>query len=55
MGRVSKDGTHFIGEKKNVTSDVLGAIVEKAAFHGGQFDVVAGSKKWIVTVTEVKT
>lgn len=54
MGRVSKDGTHFVGEKKDVTSDVLGALVEKASFHGGSFDIEGGGKKWVVSVKEVE-
>ena len=51
MGRVSKDGMHFVGEKRDVTSDVLGALIEKADFHGGQFEVEGGGRKWIVTIT----
>lgn len=50
MGRVTKDGTAFTGAKTDVTSDVLGAIIEKADFHGGSFEVNAGSRKWTVTV-----
>ena len=50
MGRVTKDGTAFAGAKTDVTSDVLGAIIEKADFHGGSFEVEDGSRKWTVTV-----
>ena len=50
MGRVTKDGTAFAGAKTDVTSDVLGAIIEKADFHGGTFEVNDGSRKWTVTV-----
>jgi hypothetical protein len=53
MGRVSKDGTHFVGEKKDVTSDVLCSVIEKADFHGGTFDIEGAGKKWLVTVKEV--
>lgn len=49
-GRVSKDGTHFVGQKTDVTSDVLRALIEKAEFHGGSFEVAAAGKKWTVTV-----
>lgn len=52
QGRINKDRTAFVGEKKDVTSDVLGAIIEKADFHGGTFDIVTTNKKWVVTVTE---
>ena len=53
QGRVSKDGRSFVGEKKDVTSQVLGALIEKAEYHGGTFDIEAGNKKWVVTVTKV--
>lgn len=52
MGRVSKDGSHFVGNKQDVTSDVLRALVEKAEYHGGSFNIEAGDKKWTVTVKE---
>jgi hypothetical protein len=50
-GRVSKDGDVFIGEKEDVTSDVLRAVLEKAEFHGGTFDIEGGGRKWTVTVS----
>ena len=50
MGRATKDGTAFAGAKTVVTADVLGAIIEKADFHGGTFEVEDGSRKWTVTV-----
>ena len=52
MGRINKAGDAFVGEKKDVTSDVLKALIEKAEFHGGSFDIEGGGKKWIVTVKE---
>ena len=52
QGRVNKAGTAFVGATKDVTSDVLRAIVEKAEFHGGAFDIEAGGRKWVVTVVE---
>ena len=52
IGRVNKEGTAFVGEKRDVTSDVLRCVVEKAEFHGGSFDIQAGDQKWIVTVTK---
>ena len=51
-GRVSKDGKSFVGEKRDVTSDVLCAIIEKAEFHGGSFDIEGGGQTWDVTVTK---
>jgi hypothetical protein len=53
LGRVNKAGDSFIGEKEDVTSDVLRAVIEKADFHGGSFDIEGGGKKWMVTVREV--
>ena len=52
MGRVNKQGTAFVGEKKDVTSDVLRAVIEKADYHGGAFDIEAGAEKWTVTVAK---
>lgn len=49
-GQVSRDGTHFVGQKRDVTSDVLGALIEKAEYHGGTFEIEAGDRKWAVTV-----
>lgn len=50
MGRVNKQGTAFVGEKRDVTSDVLRAVIEKAEFHGGTFEIEGGGQKWTVTV-----
>lgn len=49
-GRVSKDGTAFIGGKRDVTSDVLRAVIDKAEYHGGTFEIEGGGQKWTVTV-----
>ena len=50
-GRVNASGTAFIGQKQDVTSDVLRAVIEKAEYHGGTFEIEAGTaKKWTVTV-----
>jgi hypothetical protein len=51
-GRVSKAGNAFVGMKRDVTSDVLRAVIEKAEFHGGTFDIEAGERHWDVVVTE---
>lgn len=53
LGRVNKDGTAFTGDKRDVTSDVLGAVIDKAKFHGGSFDVQDGNgNRWVVTVAK---
>ena len=54
QGRVNKAGNAFVGEKKDVTSNVLQAFVEKAEFHGGTFVIECGSRKWEVTAKELK-
>jgi hypothetical protein len=51
-GRVNKTGTHFIGEKRDVTSDVMGALISKAEFHGGAFQIRSGDYVWDVSVTK---
>lgn len=49
-GRVNKEGTAFVGEKKDVTSEVLNALLDKAAYHGGSFEIEGGGQAWTVTV-----
>ncbi len=51
-GRVNKQGNAFVGDKRDVTSDVLRAVIEKAAFHGGTFEIEGGDRHWDVVVTE---
>ena len=51
-GRTNKAGNSFVGEKQDVTSDVLRAVLEKADFHGGKFEIEGGGRKWVVVVTE---
>lgn len=53
MGRTNKAGNAFSGQKKDVTSDVLKAVIDKAEFHGGTFEIEGGSEKWSVTVTKL--
>lgn len=52
QGRVNKSGNAFVGEKRDVTSEVLCAVIEKAQFHGGSFEIEGGGQKWVVTVTK---
>lgn len=49
-GRVNKEGATFVGEKKDVTSEVLKVVIDKAAYHGGSFEIEGGGQKWTVTV-----
>ena len=53
QGRANKAGTAFIGDKKDVTSQVLRAVIEKSEYHGGVFDIEGDGNKWIVTVTRL--
>ena len=53
-GRVNKSESAFVGEPEDITSDILRVIIEKADFHGGQFDIEGGGRKWIVEVKEQK-
>ena len=41
-----------VGTKVDMTNDFLHTLIEKADYHGGQFDIQAGNEKWIVTVTK---
>ena len=50
-GRVNKTKDAFIGKKIDVTSEVLRVILEKAEFHGGEFDIQSSDgTHWIVIV-----
>lgn len=49
-GRINRVGNAFVGQKQDVTSDVLQAVLEKAEFHGGTFEIEGGGKRGIVTV-----
>ena len=50
-GKVNVSGNAFTGQKKDVTSDVLKAVIDKAEYHGGSFDIEGGGQKWVVTVS----
>lgn len=53
-GRINKNGNAFVGEKKDVTSEFLQALIAKAEFHGGEFEIEGGGKKWVVNVRALK-
>ena len=44
QGRVNKAGDSFAGQTKDVTSDVLKAMIDKLQYHGGSFDVTSDGK-----------
>jgi hypothetical protein len=52
QGRLNKGGDAYVGEKKDVTSSVLRCVIEKAEFHGGEFEIEGGGRKWAVQVVE---
>ena len=52
LGTVDKNGNAFVGAKADMTNDFLRTLIEKADYHGGQFDIQAGNEKWVVTVTK---
>lgn len=52
QGRVNKET--FVGEKKDVTSDVLKAVIDKATFHGGNFEIEGDGRRWMCIVKEQK-
>ena len=52
QGRANVKKGMWVGQKKDVTSDVLESVIAKADYHGGSFEVSAGDKKWTVTVTK---
>lgn len=55
QGRLNKARNAFLDGKKDITSDVLRVILEKANYHGGTFDIQGGGERWIVTVAKVPT
>lgn len=40
--------------RQDCTSDFMKAVIDKADFHGGSFEIQGGNRKWNVAVTEVK-
>ena len=52
MGKVNRTGANFVGQKTDVTSDVLRSVIEKADYHGGSFEIEGGGEKWTVIVTK---
>lgn len=50
QGRVNKAGDSFVGQTKDVTSDVLKAMIDKLQHHGGSFDVTSDGEV-VATIT----
>lgn len=53
QGRVNKAGDSFTGQTRDVTSDVLKAVLDKLRHHGGSFDVTSDGKV-VATITLVE-
>ncbi len=53
LGTPSADGTRFVGKKKDMTNEVIGAMIEKVGV-GSQLEVSSprGKQRWIITVTD---
>ena len=45
-------GDMWVGKKTDVTSDFLRCVLEKANYHGGEFEIRGGGKLFTVTVVE---
>jgi len=52
QGKVNAAGNAFVGVKKDITSDFMKALIDKAEFHKGEFEITCGEEKWTVTVTK---
>ncbi len=54
-GNPDKTGRNLTeGSRQDVTSDFMKALIDKAEYHGGTFEIVGADRKWDVVVTEVK-
>lgn len=52
-GHLSKTQVAFIEGKQDITSDVFRAIIELGDFHGGEFFIEGGGKRFEVAAKEV--
>lgn len=43
------------GSRQDLTSDFMKALIDKAEYHGGSFEIKGDSQKWNVTVEKVKS
>lgn len=53
QGHLNKAQGAFIEGKQDITSDVFRAIIELGEFHGGEFFIEGGGKRFKVAVKEV--
>lgn len=52
-GRQNAKGTDLTeGSRQDVTSDFMKALIDKADYHGGKFDIEGGGDHWDVVVTK---
>lgn len=52
-GKANSKGTELLpASRQDVTSDFMKALIDKASYHKGSFDIVSGDDKWDVTVTK---
>ena len=52
-GKISSDGTRFIGKKRDVTSDFLKAVIDRWEGHKEQIVTPDGKKYWVSVEEEV--
>jgi len=48
----SKSDAITEGSRQDVTSDFMKALIDKAEYHGGAFDIAGGGDHWDVIVTK---
>lgn len=54
-GHANSKGTEITeGSRQDVTSDFMKSLIDKAQHHGGEFDIVCGNEKWVVSVKKDK-
>lgn len=52
-GHENAHGTEITeGSRQDVTSDFMKALIDKAEYHGGEFDISGGGELWDVKVTK---
>ena len=47
-GKVDSKGLHFVGQKKDVTGDVLKAVIDEAEYHGVLLILKVGIKSGLL-------
>ena len=53
LGRLNAKRNAFVGEKRDMTSDFLRCVIEKAEFHGGSFEInCSDGGSFVVAVTK---